>query len=145
MWFNLAAAQGDKKASYNRDEIERYMTFDQITQAQRRAREWKPMAPSLASSTQGNANAQPSAGHMFASGEWRDYGGFSAYDWLNLAAARSSEEWLEDRDSVAKQLNTAEIGEAQRLARESKPTKPGGSLAFNIQDKRDRPRISCAS
>jgi TPR repeat protein len=40
MWFNLSAAQGDTEASETRDIISRYMTADQIANAQRLAREW---------------------------------------------------------------------------------------------------------
>jgi uncharacterized protein len=42
MWFNLAAAQGDADALANRDHLARLMTPDQIGEAQRLAREWKP-------------------------------------------------------------------------------------------------------
>jgi TPR repeat protein len=41
-WFNLAAALGNKVAEKNRDRIAKSMTRDQIAEAQRRAREWKP-------------------------------------------------------------------------------------------------------
>ncbi len=43
MWFNLAAAQqGGELARTQRDELARRMTDDQIEEAQRLAREWKP-------------------------------------------------------------------------------------------------------
>ena len=45
MWFNLAAASGgDDRERYakNRDEIAKKMTAEQIAEAQRLAREWKP-------------------------------------------------------------------------------------------------------
>ncbi len=42
MWWNLGAAGGDKQAATNRDAIAAKMTSDQIAQAQRLAREWKP-------------------------------------------------------------------------------------------------------
>ena len=42
MWFNLAAAQSDANAVQNRDIIAAKMTPDQIAEAQRLAREWKP-------------------------------------------------------------------------------------------------------
>jgi len=42
LWANLAASQGgDKYSVEKRDEIESYMTPDQIAEAQRLAREWK--------------------------------------------------------------------------------------------------------
>jgi TPR repeat protein len=41
-WLNLAAAQGNKDAEKERNQIARFMTPDQIAKAQRLAREWKP-------------------------------------------------------------------------------------------------------
>ncbi len=47
MWFNLAAARllpgGDRdRVVHNRDNAEKHMTPDQVFEAQRLAREWKP-------------------------------------------------------------------------------------------------------
>jgi TPR repeat protein len=42
MWFNLAAAQGQKGAKSARDEIAKRMTSEQVEEAQKLAREWKP-------------------------------------------------------------------------------------------------------
>jgi TPR repeat protein len=42
MWFNLAGASGDAIGIKNRDIIARKMRPEQIAEAQRRAREWKP-------------------------------------------------------------------------------------------------------
>jgi hypothetical protein len=42
MWYNLAAAQGDKDAAKARDELTAKMTPAQIAEAQRLARQWKP-------------------------------------------------------------------------------------------------------
>ncbi len=42
MWYNLAAAQGKETASKLRDITEKMMTAEQIAEAQRLAREWKP-------------------------------------------------------------------------------------------------------
>ena len=42
MWSNLAAAQGNKDATMNRDTFARRMTPAQISEAQKLAREWKP-------------------------------------------------------------------------------------------------------
>jgi hypothetical protein len=45
MWFNLAASQFSvvrDMAARNRDEVAAKMTPDQIAEAQRSAREWKP-------------------------------------------------------------------------------------------------------
>lgn len=42
MWFNLAAAQGNQLAGKNRDIVSRRMNPEQIAEAQRLTREWKP-------------------------------------------------------------------------------------------------------
>jgi hypothetical protein len=41
-WLNLSAAQGDKDAGTLRDWLAEKMTPDQIAEAQKLAREWKP-------------------------------------------------------------------------------------------------------
>ena len=42
LWLNLAASQGDEDARKYRDLVSARMTPDQIAEAQRLAREWKP-------------------------------------------------------------------------------------------------------
>jgi len=42
MWLNLAAAAGDANARATRDTISDQMTPEQIAEAQRMSREWKP-------------------------------------------------------------------------------------------------------
>ena len=49
MWANLAAAQGHADAIKNRDFSEKWMTPDQIAEAQRLTREWKPGQSDVAS------------------------------------------------------------------------------------------------
>jgi TPR repeat protein len=46
-----------------------------------------------------------------------------AYMWFNSAAAQGLQGAEEDRDQVAQQMTAAQIAEAQKLAREWKPTK----------------------
>jgi uncharacterized protein len=43
MWFNLAASRGHEEAVSGRDAVAARMTPDQIAEAQRMAREWKPL------------------------------------------------------------------------------------------------------
>ena len=45
MWFNLAAIEGEERAMDYCVKIARRMTSDQIADAQRLAREWKPIMP----------------------------------------------------------------------------------------------------
>ena len=47
MWFNLAGAGGDADAAKMRDAVASKMTPDQIAEAQRLARQWKPKANRL--------------------------------------------------------------------------------------------------
>ena len=42
MWMNLSGSNGNKNAIENRDIIEKRMTPQQIEEAQRLARNWKP-------------------------------------------------------------------------------------------------------
>jgi len=42
MWSNLAAANGNNEARLKREELEKQMTREQIAEAQRLSREWKP-------------------------------------------------------------------------------------------------------
>ena len=42
MWSNLSAAQGERGAEFVRDNVEKRMTAEQIEEAQKLAREWKP-------------------------------------------------------------------------------------------------------
>ncbi len=57
MWLNLAAARfpaadsrGRTAATRNRDNVAGEMTSDQLVEAQRRAREWKPKTPQVSAS-----------------------------------------------------------------------------------------------
>jgi hypothetical protein len=43
--------------------------------------------------------------------------------WFNLSAAQGEQKAVEDRDKVAQRMTPAQIAEAQKLAREWKPTK----------------------
>jgi len=41
-WYTLAACQGDDRAEEFTDHLEKSMTLDQLAEAERFAREWKP-------------------------------------------------------------------------------------------------------
>jgi TPR repeat protein len=42
-WYSLAGANGHKKAAVHRDRLAKQMTPAQIAEAQKLAREWKPI------------------------------------------------------------------------------------------------------
>jgi len=48
MWFHLAATNGEAPSAERRDILATKMTYAQITEAQKRAQEWKPTRKSLA-------------------------------------------------------------------------------------------------
>lgn len=56
MWFNLAAAQGNELAGKNRDIVSRRMSPEQIAEAQRLTREWKPGQHTESSSSTGGTS-----------------------------------------------------------------------------------------
>jgi uncharacterized protein len=79
---------------------------------------------------QGFAAAQYILGVLYRNGQGvtRDY--TLAYMWINLAASKLSGEVREDlvkaRDAVAGRLTPEQLRRAQEMARDWKPTKPGG-------------------
>ena len=42
MWFNLAAASGNVYAQRSREDAARRLSPEQVSEAQKRSREWKP-------------------------------------------------------------------------------------------------------
>ena len=72
---------------------------------------------------QGNAGAQHNLGVMYDFGEGVPQDFLEAHKWYNLAASRAAEvdaqkKHAESRDEVARKMTSAQITEAQRLARE---------------------------
>ena len=71
---------------------------------------------------QGHASAQYNLGLMYSEGQGVPQDNVEAHMWLNLAAAKSTGEKREQavtaRDRVAEQMTSADLSEAQRLARE---------------------------
>ena len=67
---------------------------------------------------QGDAGAQSNLGWMYEKGQVVPKDDVLAYKWYNLAAAQEYEIATENRDIIAKKMNTSQIQEAQILARE---------------------------
>ena len=72
---------------------------------------------------QGNANAQYNLGVLYDNGLGVPQDRVSAYMWLNLAAMQGRESAATIRDLVARLMTPGQISEAQKMAREWKPTK----------------------
>ena len=103
--FVAAPAWADFRAG-----AEAYERFDYATAL----KEWRPLAE------QGDAAAQYNLGLMYTKGQGVQQDYVQAYLWFNLAAAQGDEGARKDRDILAEQMTLAQIGDAQRLAREWK-------------------------
>jgi TPR repeat protein len=79
------------------------------------------LRPFRLAAEQGNADAQFSLGALYRLGQGvpRDY--VKAHLWFNLAAAQGFEGAAKARDAAAEHMTSAQIAEAQRLAREWRP------------------------
>jgi TPR repeat protein len=73
---------------------------------------------------QGYALAQNNLGAMYAKGQGVTQNNVRAYMWAKLAAARGWSLAKTNLRIVAQRMTPAQIAEAQKLAREWKPTKP---------------------
>ena len=72
---------------------------------------------------QGDATAQYNLGVFYDNGLDVPQDRVSAYMWFNLSAAQGKEGAATFRDLIARRMTPAQIAEAQKLAREWKPTK----------------------
>ena len=117
-WYRLAADQG-----FALGQCWLGLMYDAgkgVPQDYAEAAKWYRLA-----ADQGFGMAQYDIGYMYALGRGVPRNYVVAHMWLNLSAARTTDNAAaaELRDNVAKFMNPAQIAEAQRLAREWKPTK----------------------
>ena len=66
----------------------------------------------------GRPDAMYNLGLAYSTGQGVDVNFVTAHKWFNLAALRGSDEAKSWRASISKEMNTGQIAEAQRLARE---------------------------
>ncbi len=69
----------------------------------------------------GDAEAQLNLGNLYASGQGVPQDYVMAHMWFDLAAAAGIEDASRGRDAIARRMTSAQIGAAQKLAREWKP------------------------
>jgi TPR repeat protein len=122
-WYRLAADRGVDDAQVYIGIL--YYEGRGVPQDYEEAAKWFRRAVE-----QGYVGAQYHLGLMFYEGHGVHQNYVLAYMWLNLAASGlvpldKSEvaEFLQKRDMVASRMNPEQIAEAQKLAREWKPTK----------------------
>jgi TPR repeat protein len=118
-WWRLAAAQGDDNAQFNLGQM--YNLGQGVPQDYAEALKWYRLA-----AAQGSATAQTILGEMYAEGHGVPQDYVQSHMWFNLSAANAMNPFKNDairwRDGLASQMTSAQIAEAQRLAREWKPT-----------------------
>jgi uncharacterized protein len=110
-WYRLAAEQGNASAQYNLGAM--YDLGQGVPQDDKAAVKWYRLA-----AEQGNAYAQNKLGWMYGSGRGVPQDHVYAHMWFNLAAASGNEQALKTRDYLAKDMTSAQIAKAQRLATE---------------------------
>ena len=130
-WFSLAAAQGDQTAAQYRDIVQQSMSSAQTgpledgEAAYQRGdystalRLLRPLAE------HGDAHAEFDLGVIYYNGRGVPQDFVTAEMWFNLAAAQGDQTAAQYRDTVQQGMSSAQVAEAQKLAREWKPTKPG--------------------
>jgi TPR repeat protein len=113
-WQRKAAMQGLADAQYNLGVM--YERGRGVPQDHATAVSWYRKA-----ADQGFAMAQYNFGMMYANGQGVPQDYVTAHMWLNLAAASGNKDAVVPRDGLAKQMTSAQVAEAQKLAREWKP------------------------
>jgi uncharacterized protein len=111
-WYRLAADQGNARAQSNLGIM--YENGQGVPINEVEAMRWYRRA-----ADQGFAPAQSGLAAMYADSQ-RDY--VSAYKWTSLSAAQGYANAIQNLDMLARLMTSAQIAEAQKLAREWKPT-----------------------
>ncbi len=114
-WYRKAADQGNAAAEYNLGGM--YQYGKGVTENYDEAERWFRRA-----ADQGLAGGQLLIGTMYKIGMVVPKDVVRAYMWFNLSAAQGLQEAAEERDKLAEHMTPAQIAEAQKLAREWKPT-----------------------
>ena len=119
LWLPIAN-QGDAGAQYNLGVM--YSNGQGVAQDYAEAVKWYRKA-----AERGDAKAQGNLGFMYDNGQGVPQDYVQAHMWFNLAAAiltdkTDREKAVNNRDLVARKMTSAQVAEAQKLAREWKPT-----------------------
>jgi len=90
-----------------------YRKGDGVPQDYKTAVKWYTLA-----AEQGDADAQNNLGLMYALGQGVLLDYVYAHMWANISASNGYEDAIKLRDLVAQEMTSADISEAQKLARE---------------------------
>jgi uncharacterized protein len=114
-WFDKAVEQGHSGAQVNLGTL--YLRGEGAPQSGQMALFWFSRAAG-----QEDALAFAKLGMMYSQGRGVLQDFIQAHMWYNLSAAHGEGRSAEARDALAKQMTPAQIAEAQRLAREWRPS-----------------------
>jgi uncharacterized protein len=115
-WFRRASEQGDAAAQESLAFA--YYSGQGVAQDYAEAARWYRRA-----ADQGDAAAQDILGRTYLDGQGVPQDYVLAYVWFNLASVHGDQDAMKARDGIAAKMTPDQIAEAQRLAREWKPTK----------------------
>jgi TPR repeat protein len=115
-WWRKAAEQGD--ASAQEDLATAYLWGDGVQPDPSEAAQWFRKA-----AEQGEISAQTSLAYLYARGAGVSKDLALAHMWLSLAAAQGQPVLKIALDKLASKMTSEQVAEAQRLARDWKPTK----------------------
>jgi TPR repeat protein len=119
VWFRKAAEQGHAGAQVNLGTL--YFLGYGVSENNQEALFWFRKA-----AAQRDALAFAKLGRMYEQGREVPRDLVQAHMWYNLSAAHGEKRAVEIRDALAKQMDPAQIADAQRLAVEWKPEDKGG-------------------
>jgi uncharacterized protein len=114
-WYRLAADQGLAVAQFGL--AAHYASGEGVPQNDAEVMKWLRLA-----ADQGYDSAQFILGTKYAEGQGVPKDDVQAHMWFNLSAAQGDQGAVEYRDVVTKRMTPAQIAEAQKLARDWKPT-----------------------
>lgn len=116
-WFYLARRLDSVAVLIT--ELEKVLTPEQIAMAQKLWEEWRPK-----STQQQYALEQYNLAVRYAEGKGMPKDAVEACKWFHLSSAQGNEEAAKYRALVEKTMTPEQIAEAQKLAKEWKPTPP---------------------
>ncbi len=114
-WYRKAADQGDTRAQFNLGNM--CYEGQGVQQDYAEAVKWYRLA-----ADQSEPRAQLQLGLMYNIGLGLPKDHVLAYMWLSLSAAQGFQDATKMRDDLAEHMTPEQIAEAQKLAREWKPT-----------------------
>lgn len=115
-WFEEAAKQGHAEAQFNLGML--YLQGDAPPRSPQMALYWFTRA-----AEQGIVPAFAKLGEMYQEAQAGQEDFVQAYMWLQLAAVNAHASSVERRDKLAMKMTYAQIAEAEKLAREWRPTR----------------------